>query len=151
MNTPKFIACILLPMTALVPAIAASAEVVIEYQYDAQGRVTFVKDGTNGNRDYDYDAAGNRTQTSVGQAQDDPVLPPAPPAPTGLSCSLIAPNVYRAQWTGSATYFIVRSTASTNPERQTSSNSFVIDQSGATCSWVKACNQSNVCSAKSNF
>ncbi len=145
----KRIRCLLI--LACISQAAFSAEVVVEYQYDAQGRVTFVKDGVNGNRDYDYDAAGNRTQTSVGQAQDDPVLPPAPPPPTGLSCSLIAPNVYRAQWSGSATYFIVRSTATTNPERQTTSNSFVIDQGGATCSWVKACNQSNVCSAKVTF
>ncbi len=138
-------------MIALMTEATFSAEVVIEYQYDTLGRVTFVKDGVNGNRDYDYDVAGNRKVTSVGESQDDPVLPPAPPAPTGLSCSLMAPNVYRAQWSGSATYFIVRSTASVNPERQTSSNSLIIDQSGATCSWVKACNQSNVCSAKSYF
>ena len=68
----------------------------IEYHYDALGRLTFVEDSTNGNRDYDYDAAGNRTEVSVGASSDDEPPPTPPPAPTGLSCNLLYVNVYKA-------------------------------------------------------
>lgn len=44
---------------------------VLEYHYDALGRLTFVEDAVNGNRDYDYDAAGNRTLTAEGTANDE--------------------------------------------------------------------------------
>lgn len=42
----------------------------LTYTYDALGRLTFVNDPTNGNRDYDYDKAGNRLLVSVGTAND---------------------------------------------------------------------------------
>ena len=41
----------------------------IAYTYDALGRLTYVKDNINGNRDYDYDAAGNRTEITKGRAE----------------------------------------------------------------------------------
>lgn len=40
------------------------------YSYDALGRLTFVEDSQNGNRDYDYDAAGNRTKVATGITSD---------------------------------------------------------------------------------
>lgn len=40
------------------------------YTYDALGRLTFVEDSQNGNRDYDYDAAGNRTNVAAGVSSD---------------------------------------------------------------------------------
>jgi YD repeat-containing protein len=36
------------------------------YHYDALGRVICVEDATNGDRDYDYDDAGNRSQVTIG-------------------------------------------------------------------------------------
>lgn len=44
----------------------------VTYIYDALGRLTFVYDNINGNRDYDYDAAGNRTTLNEGPLQDQP-------------------------------------------------------------------------------
>ncbi len=61
--------------------------------YDALGRLTFVEDSQNGNRDFDYDAAGNRTSVTIGTANDaaNELGPPAPPVkPTGLSKSYIS-------------------------------------------------------------
>lgn len=42
----------------------------ITYAYDALGRLTFVSDPVNGNRDYDYDKAGNRLNVATGTASD---------------------------------------------------------------------------------
>jgi hypothetical protein len=59
----------------------------LKYTYDALGRLTFVEDPVNGNRDYDYDAAGNRVLVSVNGANDaanDPATA-APSQPTALS------------------------------------------------------------------
>ncbi|MES2675932.1 MAG: hypothetical protein V4660_16960 [Pseudomonadota bacterium] len=58
----------------------------LKYTYDVLGRVTFVEDATNGNRDYDYDRAGNRTLVAVNTASDSTINgePSVPPAPTGL-------------------------------------------------------------------
>lgn len=128
-------------------------ENMVTYTYDSMGRLTFVEDGINGNRDYDYDKAGNRDEVLVGKETDEVPLPPPPASPGSLSCSFVAPNVYRASWSGvaGASYYIVRSTATTSPETQLTSTTHFIDQGGATCKWVKACNSANVCSEKSNF
>lgn len=40
------------------------------YIYDTLGRLTFVEDPQNGNRDYDYDAAGNRINMNIGANAD---------------------------------------------------------------------------------
>jgi YD repeat-containing protein len=72
---------------ASILALSAEAQ-TLKYTYDALGRVTFVEDATNGNRDYDYDKAGNRLLVSINTANDDaakPVEPSVPAAPTGLS------------------------------------------------------------------
>lgn len=47
-----------------------SSSNTVTYKYDALGRVTFVVDNVNGNRDYDYDSAGNRTSVTKGNTQD---------------------------------------------------------------------------------
>lgn len=41
-----------------------------KYTYDALGRLTYVQDGVNGNRDYDYDKVGNRTLVAVATSTD---------------------------------------------------------------------------------
>lgn len=149
-NKSKFSALLL---SLLCSTSVFSVERTINYQYDGLGQLTFVEDSVNGNRDYDYDDAGNRKVVSVGQLSDDAPTQPAPPIPTGLSCFMQAPNVYRASWNAStgATYYIIRSTGSVNPERTVTSTSYYIDQGGASCKWVKACNASNICSEKANF
>ena len=53
------------------PIATYAAEKTIKYTYDALGRLTFVEDSINGNRDYDYDDAGNRTQVLVGVSDDE--------------------------------------------------------------------------------
>ncbi len=130
-----------------------SQERDIKFHYDELGQLTFVEDSVNGNRDYDYDDAGNREVVIIGQATDETPLPPPPAVPTGLFCNLQAPNVYRGSWNASsgAAYYIIRSTGSVNPEHKVTSTSYYIDEGGATCKWVKACNSSDVCSIKANF
>jgi YD repeat-containing protein len=40
-------------------------DAILKYQYDALGRLVCAEDSENGNRQYDYDAAGNRDNVSV--------------------------------------------------------------------------------------
>ncbi len=42
-------------------------EVIVRYEYDALGRLVKVNDPLNGNRNYHYDAAGNRTSVQKNQ------------------------------------------------------------------------------------
>lgn len=42
----------------------------VSYQYDALGRIICVEDPTNGDRDFDYDDAGNRSNVTVGACND---------------------------------------------------------------------------------
>ncbi len=43
----------------------AAHAVTIEYTYDALGRLTYVTDPANGDVNYDYDKAGNRTLVEI--------------------------------------------------------------------------------------
>ena len=45
---------------------ACASPVQIDYTYDALGRLILVKDPVNGDRNYNYDAAGNRNNVSIG-------------------------------------------------------------------------------------
>lgn len=65
----------------------AIADQVVEYNYDSQGRLTFVKDSVNGNRDYDYDSAGNRLIVKIGSDIDTPKYPPSPPSACEIECA----------------------------------------------------------------
>jgi YD repeat-containing protein len=56
----------------------------LRYQYDALGRLTFTEDTVNGNRDFDYDAAGNRLFVTTGTPSDGAAGPSVPAAPKGL-------------------------------------------------------------------
>lgn len=78
----------------------------LRYTYDELGRLTFVIDNINGNRDYDYDEAGNRCAVTVGAANDNqtacatPPAPTVPARPTGLTIyGPFAPiGGYRCSW-----------------------------------------------------
>lgn len=99
------------------------------YTYDALGRLTYVQDTQNGNRDYDYDSAGNRLNVAVGFASDaasepaspsppyvagaDPMVRVIPVKPLNLFKNYIADCAWRASWTLSdgATYYSYKNTS----------------------------------------
>ncbi len=93
----------------------ALAQQTVTYTYDALGRLTFVQDSLAGNRDYDYDKAGNRLLVSVNTASDAAAEPSVPSAPTGLQSNHYADCVHRASWNASVSsapglYYFVRET-----------------------------------------
>ena len=53
---------------SLLVSTAYAAPQTLRYTYDALGRLVTVNDNVNGNRNYAYDAAGNRTTVSVGNS-----------------------------------------------------------------------------------
>lgn len=87
---------------------------VTSYTYDALGRLTYVEDSQNGNRDFDYDSAGNRLRVASGTASDASIEPPSPspsyvagadpltrviPArPSNLSKSYVNDCAWRSSW-----------------------------------------------------
>lgn len=75
---PFFVACLFVFNLAFVSS-ALSAPHTITYTYDELGRLTFVNDTVN--RDYDYDAAGNRVSVEVGTSVDH--LSPPSISPNG--------------------------------------------------------------------
>lgn len=86
-----------------------AASQTTNYTYDELGRLTYVEDSKNGNRDYDYDKAGNRLWVSVGSTSDaaSQTPPPVPAVPTGLDKNYEANCSWRATWnlvSGAATY-----------------------------------------------
>lgn len=71
MRTHKLKCTILIGISWLALGIIHQATAqTLKYHYDSLGRLTFVEDPTNGNRDYDYDAAGNRLLVSTSGATD---------------------------------------------------------------------------------
>ena len=97
------------------------------YTYDALGRLTYVQDSQNGNRDYDYDPAGNRLNVVAGSASDaasepasnpayvpgaDPLTRVIPATPSNLSKNYITDCAWRTSWTLSdgATYYSHKNT-----------------------------------------
>jgi YD repeat-containing protein len=135
---------------------------VITYTYDALGRLTFVADPQNGNRDYDYDKAGNRLNVATGTASDGTSEPPPPPlnppsAPTNLSAQLVNDCNWVASWTapGRQTSYQFKDTS--NPERTLAAD---VVSTGVTCppgnsngnrpNYIKACNADG-CSAAAFF
>lgn len=114
------------------------------YTYDALGRLTYVQDSQNGNRDYDYDSAGNRLRVSAGTASDgaaepvssnpayvageDPLPPLVPLKPSNLSRNYIIDCAWRSSWTLSegANYYTHRTVGGRT------SNVYPVNSSGGT-------------------
>jgi YD repeat-containing protein len=136
------------------PSVVYAQTKTTTYTYDALGRLTFVEDSQNGNRDYDYDKAGNRLLVST-SIVNDAAAEPDLPAPTGLSYNTHWGNGYDVRWTPvtGATYYRLTFGSQTNYTVQGgSSNQF---STGANTSanrpnYIVACNAS-VCSAKAYF
>lgn len=133
----------------LAPSNALAAANTLKYTYDALGRLTFVEDPVNGNRDYDYDAAGNRTQVGVGQQLDDaPVV--KLDAPTGLTCTgpISSSGGYKASWNAvsGAAYYLYQDGNGTEKKVTTTTATLT-----AACLYVKACDSNNSCGEKSTF
>ncbi len=143
--------------------VAAQAKTT-NYQYDALGRLTYVEDTVNGNRDYDYDKAGNRLVMAVGTSSDAAKEPgsqgPFGPPPKPLN--LVAGNRYDCAWAASwsespgATSYIFKSTRDQSKTLPATPplNTTVFCDSGTPSSnkpaWVQACNSSG-CSEKAYF
>ena len=90
-----------LTLGALCVGAALAAPKTLTYKYDALGRLTFVTDAQNGNRDYDYDRAGNRLLVTIGSASDaanEPTLPPLIASPTGLVVTQVSYCTWRVTW-----------------------------------------------------
>ncbi len=107
------------------------------YTYDTLGRLTFVQD-VNGNRDYDYDNAGNRTEVAIATTSDDVPVTPVLPAPvlSAGACSQIAPGAYRGQWNAVAG-------AGAYKYRTQAGNEYIVTSlnsiQNSPCQWVRAC------------
>lgn len=128
------------------------------YTYDALGRLTFVTDPANGNRDYDYDKAGNRLLVSTNTASDA-AAEPGPnilPAPTNLYKSLIASCAWKATWSpvAGAAKYVVKDSNGVN-QSVTVTEAYVTcpvgNSSGNMPKSVRACDASNVCGTTANF
>lgn len=130
------------------------------YTYDELGRLTFVTDTVNGNRDYDYDAAGNRRNVAVATANDAASEPGAlltPPKPTGLTKNnpSMNPCSWTSSWTASAGAVNYRFSDTLGPPVYvTATNKTVTCPTNSPATnkpvWVQACN-ANGCSQQSLF
>lgn len=147
---PRRVLALPLVFTGFVAAAVYAAPQTLEFDYDVLGRLTFVKDNVNGNRDYDYDKAGNRTQMTVGASSDgtDPGqnTVTAPAAPANLrNYTNHYPGVYTADWdvTENADYYILRLRSSLGSQDQqltTNTHTYSEGASGLEAERVRACN-----------
>lgn len=144
-------------MFALSPYLHAQAQTTV-YTYDALGRLTFVADPLNGNRDYDYDKAGNRLLVSTNIATDTAAEPGVVtlPAPSGLAKSHIADCAWRATWNavaGATRYEVIDTIGAS--QFVTTTTAYVNcpsgNPSGNQPKSVRACTSTTSCGPKANF
>lgn len=127
------------------------------YTYDALGRLTFVADSVNGNRDYDYDKAGNRLLVSTNTATDTAAEPNTTlPAPTGLYKSLIANCAWRATWNAvpGAAKYLVKDTTGGSLYVTTTFADIGCPSNNSSANMpksVQACDANNVCGITANY
>ena len=140
-----FVVVLLAPLLWASDSDAQTAKTTV-YKYDALGRLTFVEDSQNGNRDYDYDRMGNRLSVAVGGADDAASNPPsqAPLAPTGRSKNQIANCAWRATWThsGGASSYSLKNTLNqifTVYPVSSSGSGFTVDVVGSTINVYMNC------------
>jgi YD repeat-containing protein len=129
----------------------------LKYAYDELGRLTFVEDSQNGNRDYDYDKAGNRLLVSTNVANDSTTEPvTALPAPTGLAKSHIADCAWKATWSavsGATQYLVIDTTGGSQSVTATLAyiNCPTGNPTGNQPKSVQACTSSTSCGPKAYF
>ncbi len=131
------------------------------YTYDALGRLTFVVDSANGNRDYDYDKAGNRVNVAAGTANDGASEATAFtfPAPANPRYSLGYSCAWRANWdvvSGAVKYLVRDTSGSANGFQYVTTNEAWVqcpvgNSLGNKPQSVQACNANNVCGTKAYF
>lgn len=162
-NQAKLVLCVAVPLLIAGTVIAASQTTV--YTYDVLGRVTYVTDTKNGNRDYDYDPAGNRLNVATGttgDASSEPVPPPVPNPPSGLSYQQSSQCSWRASWnavTGASSYIVhdwagyhyVQVTGTTAEYAFCGDPGYAGNSSDYRPKWVQSCNIKNVCGTKAYF
>jgi len=129
---------------------------ITNYTYDGLGRLTFVNDSVNGNRDYDYDKAGNRVLVTTGVATDAASEPAPISAPTNLVKSHIADCAWRATWSvvsGAASYLVIDTNGVSQSVATTTAyvNCPTGNPNGNSPKSVQACDAYNACSSKANF
>jgi YD repeat-containing protein len=155
----KKLICSLFLLFLLPFSFQTQAQKVTKYTYDALGRVTFVED-SNGNRDYDYDAAGNRLNVATSTANDQASeYDDGLPKPPTDARSVYSGNCYfRAYWTASTTsgVFYVLSDTRGNSQQISGTSATVNCTYNTSPPDVKpqslvACNQSNICSKRVYF
>jgi hypothetical protein len=157
----KVIALICAPFLLWAGDLAAQVAKTTTYSYDALGRLTYVNDSVNGNRDFDYDAAGNRRLVAVGTANDPAAEPGlAPPAkPISLTSQYMYSCAWAAGWTAPAgeTITSYKFKDVSNPTQTLSAsvlNATVScdspNPSNNKPKWVQACNASG-CSEQAFF
>ena len=160
-----------LAVASICAVISGAQAKTTKYTYDALGRLTYVEDSQNGNRDFDYDKMGNRLKVSVGTANDAASEPTSqtPVIPTGLSKNLIASCAWRATWNlspGATSYSFKNTQNQITTVYPVSSAGVVLDGTNNTLSFtmgcppqnpqsnqpntVKACNDAG-CSAAASF
>jgi len=127
-----------------------------KYVYDALGRLTYVEDSQNGNRDYDYDKAGNRMLVSTGTSSDLQSDPTAPARPTNLSTSHIADCAWSARWSAvaGATSYLLTDTNNSTQQLTTNQGSVNCPRgnpSGNRPKSVAACNLTMGCGGAAFF
>jgi YD repeat-containing protein len=139
------------------------AATTLTFTYDALGRLTYVVDPVNGNRDYDYDKMGNRLNVATSTASDAASEPPppsppgAPNPPTNLSQTLMYDCNWIAQWSPPGGQTSYQFKDSRNPERTVlggnTSTGVVCDQGNPSSNkavYIKACN-ATACSTAAYF
>ena len=160
MRHARAASAVALSLIAGAVSLAQSAKTT-RYKYDALGRLTFVEDSQNGNRDYDYDAAGNRRNVAAGTTNDaasEPTAPPPPPAPAAplnLAMSYVADCSWSASWgavSDATSYKFSDTNGAMSDVTSTSKTVFCPtgDPDGNKPAWVRACNASG-CGAVSHF
>lgn len=156
---------LLVAVPVLIASTVMAASQTTVYTYDLLGRVTYVIDSKNGNRDYDYDPAGNRLNVAAGTAGDassEPVPPPVPNPPTGLSYQQSSQCSWRASWnavTGASSYMVhdwagyhyVQVVGTTAEYAFCGDPGFTGNTYDYRPKWVQSCNIKNVCGSKAYF